>query len=130
MRVTSHLLVRQSLKFGLVGLANTAIDFMIFGLLYFWWGWDYLFANAIAYSCGILNSFILNKRWTFTETSQRGHTPKQFVVFVFLNILGLGISTLVLAMMAKSLPVLLAKLFAMGATFVWNFFSSRRFVYL
>ena len=129
MRITSHPIVRQSFKFGLVGLANTAIDFLIFGWLYLGWGWDYLFANAIAYSSGIVNSFLLNKHWTFSETKARGHTPQQFVVFALLNVFGLGISTLVLAVMAKFLPVLLAKLIAIAVTFIWNFLSSRRFVY-
>lgn len=55
---------RQIVKFGIVGLANTAIAF---GLLFLFegMGLSYQIANPLAYFLSTLNSFYLNKRWTF-----------------------------------------------------------------
>jgi len=52
-------------KFGLVGIANTGVDFAVFVALVY--GLDVMSAVAqvFSYGCGFVNSFFLNRRWTF-----------------------------------------------------------------
>lgn len=52
------------LRFCTVGLGNTAVDFTAFFLLTLG-GAAYLPAQVISYSAGVVNSFLLNRRWTF-----------------------------------------------------------------
>ena len=61
-------IVGQILRFGAVGLANTAIGLLaIYALMYFW-GIDPAVANAVGYAIGLTVSFALNRIWTFNDT--------------------------------------------------------------
>ncbi len=121
--------LRRMAKFGAVGVLNTAIDVGLFAALFFWVGVPTLAANTVAYCGGVTNSFLMNKYWTFVETKQHGRLPHQFAKFLALNLVGLGISNLVLWSLENHMHVLAAKGMAVVATFVWNYWTSRRFVY-
>ncbi len=62
-------LLWQLFRFGLVGGLNTSIDLLMFnGLLLLWPTQNttsLLAYNSFAYAFGAINSFILNKYWTF-----------------------------------------------------------------
>lgn len=62
------ILIRQSLRFGAVGLVNTSIGLLaIYGVIYFF-NADPAIANAIGYTIGLVVSFFLNRLWTFGDT--------------------------------------------------------------
>jgi putative flippase GtrA len=77
----------------------------------------------------VVNSFVWNKYWTFAEQKQSSRTLHQFPLFFGLYLVGLGLSNLTVWALALSMPALLAKGFAIGVSFLWNFWSTRRFVY-
>ena len=57
-------LFKQAVKFGAVGVLNTALDWMIYFALTHWIGFfaaQPVAAKAISYSAGVLNSFFINK---------------------------------------------------------------------
>src|SRR4051794_38968317 len=64
-----HHLFRQILRFGLVGGVNTLVDLLVLnGLLLLFPTTRTLMLlayNSLAYSIGAINSFLLNKHWTF-----------------------------------------------------------------
>jgi putative flippase GtrA len=53
-------------KFALVGLINTSIAVAVIGLLLRAGVGDYT-ANIAGYACGLVSSFILNRRFTFRQ---------------------------------------------------------------
>jgi putative flippase GtrA len=55
------------LKFALVGLAGTALDFAVF-FLFFLVGMAPSVSRAMGYSVGTLWAFFLNRRWVFNST--------------------------------------------------------------
>lgn len=62
-------LIKQSLRFGAVGVINTAIGVLaIFAVLYFFNAGPAI-ANGIGYAIGLSVSFVLNKKWTFEDQS-------------------------------------------------------------
>ncbi len=66
--------LRQFLRFGLVGSLNTLVDLLILNALLWLFpsqnAFQLLLSNSIAYGFGAINSFLLNKYWTF------GHRQK------------------------------------------------------
>jgi putative flippase GtrA len=56
--------VRQFIKYGLVGASNTVLTFVAYSVLVTV-GLSYLIALVIGYLVGSLNSYVLNRHWTF-----------------------------------------------------------------
>lgn len=86
----------QLIKFALVGASNTLVDMLVntgvsflLGLL-FKGGWIVYVAKGIGYSCGILNSYLLNSCWTFRD--ERRRDKREVISFIVVNLLVLGIS--------------------------------------
>lgn len=69
----------QLIKYGLVGVINTLITAIILFTLMNGFGISYTTSNAAGYLAGFVNSFILNKLWTFKEN--QASTLKQFFRF-------------------------------------------------
>lgn len=71
--------VIQIIKFGIVGLSNTAVTaaalFILISLLKV----DPLVANPIGYTLGLINSFVFNKFWTFKSSS---HPLREALLFL------------------------------------------------
>ena len=74
-------------KFSMVGLLNTGIDFISFAILYSALDLHYLPSQAIAYTAGVLNSFVCNKLWTFQNRSHQ--VFRQMTKFVIINAISL-----------------------------------------
>ena len=77
------LIVKQFLKFGVVGLSNTLISLGIYYLLLFI-GIHYLVANIIAFVTGVCNAYFWNSRFVFknrTDHSKAKPLVKTFVAY-------------------------------------------------
>lgn len=136
----------QFLKFALVGVLNTVVDFLVFQLLNLTLGWTYL-AQVIGYSAGVLNSYFWNSRWTFRKEHQR--SAREAAAFVVVNLVSLGVSLGVLwlcrnpfgitdAWVAGWIPAWLggfvkgdtiAKLIATPCAILFNFIGNKLFVF-
>lgn len=79
-------LVAQFLKFGLVGVTNTLLTFVVFMLLVKVFGVWYLAASAIGFFAGALNGFLLNRSWTF-----RGHAGGSLAAVRWTVVQGCGL---------------------------------------
>lgn len=79
----------QFIKFGLVGVINTLVDFFVFQVLNLLVGWTYL-AQIAGYCCGIINSYLWNSNWTFKET--KTNSGREMLLFLLVNFASLGVS--------------------------------------
>jgi len=75
----AHVLV-QFVKFGIVGVSNTALTFAVYTLLLKAFGVWYLAASAIGFAVGATNGFLLNRRWTFRDHVGDSLTPVRWAV--------------------------------------------------
>ena len=86
--------VTQFVKFGLVGLLNTSIHYLVFLALYRYAGVHYLISTVVGYCIGIFNSFLLNKNWTFKTVNVRKDV--EFLKFVVVNIVSMLVNVITL----------------------------------
>ncbi|AFK85385.1 GtrA family protein [Thermoanaerobacterium saccharolyticum JW/SL-YS485] len=116
----------QFIKFNLVGIVNTLVDFSVFTVLTFF-GMYYMAAQVISYSCGVVNSFIMNKYWTFGDKS----TPHGYEVFKFIAVNGvsLAVSLSILYPLKPILGVISAKVIATLFSMMINFVGSKLWVF-
>jgi putative flippase GtrA len=120
----------QAVKFGAVGILNTAIDLGLYFVLTRWLGLGGLpvVAKSISYTAGILNSFLWNKFWTFQS---RAGTWATLIPFILTALVGLGINagTLQLCLKTFHLPELVALGLATLITLFWNFVISKFIIF-
>jgi putative flippase GtrA len=77
----------QWLRFAVVGAANTLLSLCVYAVLTRL-GLHYLLASSVAFAVGVLNSYSLNRRWTFRSRGRRGPEALRFVV---VQCVGLGV---------------------------------------
>ena len=116
-------------KFGLVGVLNTAIDFGIFTLLTKVFGMDPVVSHVISYSSAVVNSYFLNRSWTFRR-KEKGNTV-EFARFAFINLISLGVSTLAMYLLEEQagLEIYISKVGATACSMVVNFIGSKLIVF-
>lgn len=118
----------KAAKFAVVGVANTLIDYGVFALLAQLLSVNVYLAQVISYSCGILNSYIFNRSWTFQ--SQSKFFSPALVRFLVLNLSMLALSTGLLAMFLQfGLTKLVAKACTVVVTMAIGFVVNRLWVF-
>lgn len=121
-------LARQFVKFGLVGVTNTFWDFTVYlfltrGLLGF--HMMPIIANGMAFLAAMVNSYILNKHWTFRDPSPQHHV--QFTKFTIVNVITLGLYEGLFYLFHQRMHLydIVGKIIAIGLVMVWNFSANR-----
>ena len=84
---------RNLILYGVIGSSSALLDFTIFTILTELCGIYYLIANCISVTCGLTNSFILNRKYNFKVTDK---TLKRAVMFFFVGFCGLLINSTLL----------------------------------
>lgn len=130
--VLHHKEFKRFLRFLVVGVSGTALDFLILTALKTFFGVPTLLANTVSYSCGVINNFTLNRLWTFSESRDK-HWLVQFGQFVLINLVALGLNNLIVVGLEHPLDLLLhtskgflvAKVIATAVVVIWNFIANR-----
>jgi putative flippase GtrA len=134
--VANSVLLRKAISFGLIGVVNTFIDFgtFMFGVEIL--GLPLIAANLLSWIVAVSGSYILNAFITFAAESGRQLTWRGYATFAASGIAGLIANTatvvLVANLLAPMLPnanVAVAKLSAIGVSFVVNFSMSHFVVF-
>ncbi len=118
----------EFIKFSIVGAINTMVDFGVFSLL-LTNGCPILLSQIISYGCGMLNSFIMNRSWTFKENKSNEYSePLKYVVANVVTLILVSVLILLFINLVN-LPVLIAKVICTGIGMVINFLSSKFWVF-
>lgn len=120
--------IRQSLRFGAVGLVNTAIGLTAIYAIIFYFNANPALANAIGYTIGLVVSFALNRFWTFGDTqSIKKVLPRYLMVATMCYLLNL--SVVLLGTHHFGVGPYLVQLFGIGVYTVTMFLGCRWFVF-
>jgi putative flippase GtrA len=120
--------VVQLVKFGIVGVSNTLLTFLVYTLLLKVFGVWYLAASAVGFGVGATNGFLLNRRWTFREHVGDTLTPVRWAI---VQGCGLGINEGLLFLFVHDvrLDKLLAQACATVVVTLSTFFANRAWTF-
>ena len=134
--------ILQFIKFGLVGISNTAVDWLVFFILVNTVLLNFEsepIAKAIAFVVAVINSFIWNTIWTFRqeyrESVKRENRAKKnsiiFVRFVAVSLIGWGVNYLAFEYTRVDLSQsqIISLVAASAAATLWNFFANKFWTY-
>jgi putative flippase GtrA len=122
-------LVTKAASFGLIGCTNAVIDFLVFSLTHLYIGLPIIPANLIAWCVAVTNSYVLNSMITFAAESGRRLSFGRYIGFAVTQVGGLIANTLTVFVASYFIPVLCAKVLAIGASFVVDFTLSHLLVF-
>jgi len=122
-------LLNQILRFGVVGVIATLVDYGLFLLLTDVCHLHYLIANPIAFLVSVIINYILSVKFVF-ETDKRRSAGVEFTFFALMSAVGLGINELALWLLSGLLlvPYQLSKLAATAVVMVYNFITRKLFL--
>ena len=84
---------RNLILYGIIGSSSALLDFIIFTILTELCDIYYLIANCISVTCGLTNSFILNRKYNFKVTDK---TIKRAAMFFLVGYCGLVLNSTLL----------------------------------
>jgi putative flippase GtrA len=135
------------LKFLAVGMIGAVIDFGTFNVLTVFFHLPALVAQIISFTLAVTSNFIWNRFWTYPDSRNKA-VVHQLVQFFFVNMIGLGIRTLIFNRLEESMIWLsgqvVPKNFFVSTTVIghnlslatviiiimfWNFFVNRFWTY-
>ena len=90
------------IKFSIVGVSNTLLNFVIFILLNNI-GINYILASIIAYSISIIISYFWNSRLVFKYDNK--NKKSILIKFIILNLIGLSINAVLMATLVGVLAI-------------------------
>lgn len=122
---SQKIIVSQFLKFAMIGFLNTGIHYLIFLWLFRVVGLYYMLASVIGYCCGLMNSFILNKKWTFKTKGVRKDI--EFARFILVNIAALIVNVGTMKYFVSVLKIApeFSQIGAIGFSMMTNFVGNK-----
>lgn len=122
--------IGQFVKFNIVGILNTGVDFGLFYLLTDLFGVNEHAAKIISYTAGIVNSYVWNTMWTFRKEKKR--TLREMALFLLVNLVSLGVNEGVFALCSGPLGIdvnLVNLILASGGAALVNFAGNKLIVF-
>ncbi len=122
-------IVLKALSFGVIGVVNTAIDLSVFLLAYSVFALPLIPSNVLAWLLAMSCSYVMNSTITFARESGRKLRWRDYGTFAISGIAGVVANTTTLVVLSYWMPVLAAKLVAIGVSFLVNFTLSHFVVF-
>lgn len=126
-------LIKQILKFGVVGFICFFIEFGVMVGLVELAGVGELIASATGFVVSVTVNYILSITVVF-DANKETNKVRQFIVFMILSLIGLGINQLIMWIGVEWLgrymnrAYMLVKIFATGVVMVFNFITRKIFI--
>ncbi len=119
-------LIEQIMKFGVVGVLCFLIDYGLMILLTERFGVSYLISSGISFSVSVIVNYILSLTFVF-DTGKDKNKIAEFVIFVVLSVIGLGINQVLMWVCVEKLHIyyMISKIGVTGVVMVYNFITRK-----
>lgn len=121
--------VPQIVRYLITGGATFGIEYSLLLGLVELFQLNYQYANVIAFVVANLFNYVFSRYWVFTRGKHQTHVE---MIAYFLGAgIGLLINVLVMGALVEylSLDYRIAKIFAIGAIVVWNYWSRKKLIF-
>lgn len=122
-------LMIQIVKFGIVGGLSFCIDYGILWLLTELFGVWYLLSACISFTVSVIFNYVASMRHVF-RAREGLSARKQFIIFVGLSIVGLGLNELGMYLMVDAVQMhyMVAKILVTAVVMIFNFVTRKIFL--
>lgn len=122
-------LVKQIVKFGLVGGLAFIIDYAVLIICKELFSLSILLATAIGFTVSVIFNYIASIKWVFDVDKERSST-KQFILFIVFSVIGLLITELIMWVGTDICDInyLFVKIVATAIVMVFNFITRKKFL--
>lgn len=128
-QLRARAMLLKAMSFAAVGVVNTVLDLGVFLIALTYLTSSLVASNVMAWFVAVSASYVMNSFITFAAESGRKLTPRAYLTFLVSGIAGVVANTATLVVAAQVLPVLGAKLLAIGVSFLVNFSLSHFVVF-
>lgn len=122
-------LIAQIMKFGIIGVIAFAIDYGLLIFLTEAFGIEYLVSATISFTVSVVFNYVASMRYVFAHKEGMSRR-REFIVFVVLSAVGLGINNVCLWAGTDLMGVdyRLSKIAVTAIVMVWNFITRKLFL--
>ncbi len=119
-------LIEQIMKFGVVGVICFGIDYGLMIFLTELCGISYLVSSGISFSVSVMVNYTLSLKFVF-ETDKDKNKIVEFLIFIILSVVGLGINQVLMWVCVDKLHVyyMISKIGVTGVVMVYNFITRK-----
>ena len=128
-------LIKQFISYFFVGGMAAIVEWVMFFLFSSIMSIDYLYATVFAFLFSTTANWILGRILTFKQSSYENKRGMELILVFAVSLVGLVFNMLLMYLFVTILGMdtdmlkVLAKIFATGIVFVWNFLGRKIFVY-
>lgn len=118
----------QIVRFGIVGIIATAIDYGLMVILKEVVGISYLTSCAVSFTVSCVINYFLSIKFVFAS-NEKMSKPLELSVFCLLSLIGLGLNQVIMWYTVENLKInyLIGKIVATAIVMAYNFISRKFF---
>ncbi|MCI8893254.1 MAG: GtrA family protein [Lachnospiraceae bacterium] len=122
-------LAGQLIKFGIVGVISTALDYGLMVLFTEGFGIFYLLSSTLSYAISLIFNYFASMKFVFRSREDMGRL-REFVTFTLLCLMGMGLNQLILWLIVEKCGIyyMISKILATVVVMIWNFVTRKIFL--
>jgi putative flippase GtrA len=116
-------------KYFITGAIAAGVDFVLFAAFMKLLGWPWYVAATVSFVAATLTNYLLSIRHVFTSGVRFEKRDEVALIFL-VSAVGLAVNQAILLFLIRAgVLILVAKVGATGAVFIWNYAARHQFVF-